>query len=120
MSITKQQRLIRRKYRVRKKIFGTSECPRMSVFRSLKHIYVQIIDDEQKKTLVAASTLSKELKEKINGKNKTEQAKLVGELIAKNAKMKGITKVVFDRGGYKYHGRIKALADSARSNGLMF
>ncbi len=106
------------KKRIRKKVFGTPERPRMTVFRSNKHIYVQIIDDTKGHTLVAASSLEKELRgEKLP---MTEMAKKVGALAAKRALEKGITKVVFDRNGYKYHGRIKALADAAREQGLNF
>ena len=92
----------------------------MCVFRSLKHIYAQIIDDTRGHTLVAASTLSPELRGKLDGLTKTEQARLVGELLASKALAKGVTKVVFDRGGYKYHGRVKSLAEGARQGGLEF
>lgn len=113
--IFRRQRI---KKRIRKKVFGTSERPRMTVFRSNKHIYVQIIDDTKGHTLVAASSLEKEFRgEKLP---MTEMAKKVGSLIAKRALEKGITKVVFDRNGYKYHGRIKALADAVREQGLNF
>ncbi len=116
---------LRRKKRIRKKIFGTPERPRLSVYKSCKHIYAQIIDDTIGHTLVAASSLSKEIRDKINeikkeGGTKTDIAKVVGELIAKKALEKGIKKVCFDRGGFKYHGRIKALADAARAQGLEF
>nr|WP_038041643.1 50S ribosomal protein L18 [Thermodesulfobacterium hveragerdense] len=115
---------LKRKKRVRKKVFGTPERPRLSVYKSLKNIYVQIIDDVTGHTLVAASSLSPEIREKIaelrSEGGKIEVAKAVGELIAKKALEKGITKVVFDRGGFKYHGRIKALADAARAAGLQF
>ncbi len=117
---TAREGRIRRHLRIRKKIFGTPERPRLSVFRSLKHIYAQIIDDTIGHTLVAASTLDPEIREELKGKTKTEQAKLVGKLIAKRALEKGITKVVFDRGGHKYHGRVKALAEAAREGGLIF
>ncbi|WP_376789510.1 50S ribosomal protein L18 [Thermoflexus sp.] len=110
----------RRHRRVRKKVFGTPERPRLSVFRSLKHIYAQIIDDTRGVTLAAASTLDPELREQLDGLTKTEKARLVGRLIAQRALAKGIRKVVFDRGGYKYHGRVKALADAAREAGLEF
>ncbi len=112
----KQKRLIRHK-RIRAKIKGTKERPRLSVFRSLKHIYAQIIDDEKGETLVSASDLEIKTDTKMS---KKELAQKVGELIAKKAKEKGITKVVFDRGGFKYHGRIKELAEKARENGLEF
>lgn len=108
-----------RHFRVRKKIQGTTERPRLNVFRSSKHIYAQIIDDVQGVTLAAASTLDKELSEIGNGGN-VEAARKVGELIAKRAKEKGLSNVVFDRGGYLYHGRIQALADAAREAGLEF
>ena len=104
--------------RVRKNIFGTSEVPRLCVFRSNTGIYAQIIDDETRTTLVSASSLDKDLKIK-NGSN-VEAAKVVGEAIAKKATKAKITKVVFDRGGYLYHGREKALAEAARENGLEF
>lgn len=117
---TAREGRIRRHLRIRKKIFGTPERPRLSVFRSLKHIYAQIIDDTIGHTLAAASTLDPEIREELKGKTKTEQAKLVGKLIAKRALEKGITKVVFDRGGHKYHGRVKALAEAAREGGLIF
>jgi large subunit ribosomal protein L18 len=110
-----------RKNRIRKKVFGTSVRPRLSVFRSLNHIYVQVIDDTKGMTLAAASTISPELKEeKRQIKDKLSAAQLVGELIAKRATSLGIKKVVFDRNGFPYHGRIKALADRAREGGLEF
>ena len=101
---------LRRHTRVRKKIYGTLERPRMNVFRSINDIYVQIIDDDNSNTLVSASSIDKMLRERMDGLNKTDQARLVGEEIAKRALDKGITKVVMDRGGYFYTGRIKALA----------
>ena len=104
--------------RIRNKVSGTSELPRLCVFRSLKNISVQIIDDEKSVTLVSASSLDKDLNIK-NGGN-IEASKLVGALVAKKAKKAKIEKVVFDRGGYLYHGRVKALADAARENGLEF
>ena len=110
----------RRHYRVRQKISGNGAKPRLCVFRSLNHIYAQIIDDSQSNTLVSASTLDAEMKSNGNGKSKTEEAGLVGQLLAKRAVDKGISEVAFDRGGYKYHGRIKALADAAREGGLKF
>jgi large subunit ribosomal protein L18 len=111
---------LRRHARVRAKIKGTSEVPRLCVFRSPNHIYAQVIDDTQGCTLVAASTLDAEIKSESNGKNKTGQSEQVGTLLAKRAKSKGITTVAFDRGGFKYHGRVKALADAARQEGLKF
>lgn len=110
----------RRHARVRKTIHGTPERPRLNVFRSLTDIYVQVIDDEAGVTLTAASSIDKVLRAKTKGKNKIEQARLVGEAIAERAKESGITKVVFDRGGFKYIGRVKALADGARKGGLEF
>jgi large subunit ribosomal protein L18 len=107
--------------RVRSKIFGTPERPRLSVYRSLKHIYAQIIDDTKGHTLVAMSSLSKEIRDKVKeAKTKTEVSRIVGLALAKKAFEKGITKVVFDRNGYKYHGRVKALAEAAREGGLIF
>ncbi|WP_041076694.1 50S ribosomal protein L18 [Thermotoga caldifontis] len=111
---------IRRHLRIRKKIKGTPERPRLAVFRSEKHIYAQIIDDTKGHTLVAASTLDKELRGKLVKTYNVEAAKEVGRLIAQRALSLGIKKVVFDRGGFKYHGRIKALADAAREAGLEF
>ena len=113
----KKAKRARRHLRVRKKVFGTPERPRLSVYRSAKNIYAQIIDDVNAVTLVAASSVEKEFS--ANGGNK-EGAKLVGELVAKKALDKGITEVVFDRGGYIYHGRVQQLAESAREAGLKF
>lgn len=106
--------------RVRKTVVGTSERPRLNVYRSLSNIYAQIIDDSKGKTLVSASTLDKEIAEIIKGKTKTEAAKIVGEVIGKRAKEKKIKEVVFDRGGYLYTGRVQAVADGARASGLEF
>lgn len=106
----------KRHARVRSKISGTAECPRLNVFRSNKNIYAQIIDDVAGVTLASASTLDKE----VSGETKSSAAAAVGELIGKRAVEKNIKKVVFDRGGYLYHGRIKALAEAARENGLEF
>ena len=114
-----QERLVRHK-RVRRKVSGTSERPRLSVYRSTNEIYAQIIDDVNGVTLVSASTLDKEIKSQLEGKSKTEQAKLVGETVAKRAIEKKIEEVVFDRGGYIYIGRVQALADGAREAGLKF
>jgi len=111
---------IRRHARVRKHISGTSERPRLSVFRSLSEIYAQVIDDEAGNTLVSASSIDTELREQMKDLKKTEQAKLVGETIAKRAQDAGIKSIVFDRGGFRYTGRVKALADAARENGLQF
>jgi len=111
----------RRHLRVRARVFGTPERPRLNVFRSNKHIYAQIIDDMRGHTLVAASTLEQEVRERFpNPHPKVEEARVVGQVIGERALAKGITKVVFDRGGYKYHGRVKALADGARAAGLQF
>lgn len=120
MAITKIERRIRIKRRIRKVVNGTAERPRMSVFRSNKQISVQLIDDVEGKTLVAVSSMDKDLAAASNGKTKIEQAAIVGEAIAKKATEKGINTVVFDRNGYLYHGRVKSLADSARNNGLNF
>lgn len=111
---------IRRHARVRKSVVGTPERPRLNVFRSITDIYVQVIDDQTGHTLVAASSIDTELRTKMKGLSKTEQAKLVGQAVADRAKSKGITTVVFDRGGFRYMGRVKALADSARESGLQF
>jgi len=110
----------RRHQRVRVNLAGTPERPRLNVFRSLKHIYAQLIDDTKGVTLVSASTIDKDVAEKAGGKSKKEQATLVGELVAERAKAAGIQQVVFDRGGYRYHGRVKVLADAARKSGLTF
>jgi len=111
---------IRRHARVRKQLAGTADRPRLNVFRSLSEIYVQVIDDQAGHTLVSASSIDNELRTNLKGKNKTEQAKLVGQAIAERAKSKGISAVVFDRGGFRYTGRVKALADGAREGGLQF
>jgi large subunit ribosomal protein L18 len=105
---------------VRHDLAGTPERPRLAVFRSLSHIYVQVIDDAAGHTLVASSDLDADVRKAVNGKKKSEVAGLVGESIAKKAKDKGIKAVVFDRGGFKYHGRVKALAEAARKGGLSF
>jgi len=114
---TKKSREIRHS-RVRKSVSGTADRPRLCVYRSLNHIYCQVIDDSQGHTLLSASTLDHDLKS--NSKRKADTAALVGEMIAKRASENGIKKVVFDRGGYQYHGRVKALADAARKAGLEF
>lgn len=111
---------IRRHQRVRKTVTGSSERPRLNVFRSLKHIYAQVIDDSMGHTLLSASTLDNDIQGQVNGMKKTEAAELVGKLLAERALASGVTKVVFDRGGYKYHGRVKALAEAARKAGLEF
>ncbi len=111
---------IRRHRRVRAKVGGVSSRPRLCVFRSLNHIYAQVIDDSQGHTLISASTLDPEMKDEAVGKVRAAKAELVGSLVAKRALSKGINQVVFDRGGYKYHGRVKALAEAARREGLKF
>jgi len=118
--IDKNKIRLRKHVRVRKKIKGTPEKPRLCVFRSSKHIYAQIIDDVSSTTLVAASTLDEALKGKLNYTGNKEAAREVGKLIATKAIEKGIKNVVFDRGGYLYHGRVKELADGAREAGLEF
>jgi large subunit ribosomal protein L18 len=110
----------RRHARVRAKVEGTTHKPRLCVFRSLIHIYAQVIDDSKGHTLASASTLDPEIKGDVVGKVKTANAGLVGSMLAKRAINKGINQVVFDRGGYKYHGRVKALAEAARQSGLKF
>ena len=119
MALTKRERRFRIKLRIRKRVFGTLETPRMSVYRSNKQISVQIINDLNGATMVATSSLVKEISEN-KGIKKVEQAKLVGKLIAKKALEQGISSVVFDRNGFLYHGRVKALADAAREAGLKF
>lgn len=116
----KNKARLKRHLRVRKKVTGTTLRPRLSVYRSSKHIYAQVIDDTNAVTIAAASTADKDLKASVNNGGSIEAAKQVGELVAKRAKAKGIDTVVFDRGGYLYHGRIQALADAAREAGLEF
>jgi len=111
---------LRRHSRVRKHVAGTPERPRLNVFRSLSHIYAQVIDDTQGHTLVSASTTEPDVREQIDGLSKTEQSRVVGRVLAERALDKGIRTVVFDRGGYRYHGRVKALAEGARNSGLEF
>jgi large subunit ribosomal protein L18 len=110
----------RRHARVRARLEGTPKRPRLSVFRSLSEIYAQVIDDQAGATLVSASSIDQDLRKKMKGLKKSEQAKLVGQAVAERAKGKGIKTVVFDRGGFKYSGRVKALADGAREGGLVF
>ena len=110
----------RRHARVRAKVEGTASTPRLCVFRSPNHIYTQVVDDSRGHTLVSASTLDPEISDELAGKAKTARAGLVGSLVARRALAVGITGVVFDRGGYKYHGRVKALAEAARQGGLKF
>jgi len=120
VSAQKENARKKRHIRVRKKVTGTPDRPRLNVFRSVKHIYVQLIDDYSRRTLVAASSIDKELKGKMSTGGNIEAAKTVGQLVARRAADKGVKKIVFDRGGYLYHGRIKALADAAREGGLEF
>lgn len=117
---TRSAARIRRHARVRKHISGSPEKPRLNVFRSLTSIYAQVIDDEAGHTLASASSIDHELRQKMEGLTKTEQAKLVGKMVAERAREHGIENVVFDRGGYRYAGRIKALAEGAREGGLIF
>ena len=117
-SSNKRNQLAARHQRVRKKVIGSKQRPRLAVFRSSKHIYAQVIDDKTSNTLVSASTLDAECKS-LNS-SKTELAKIIGDLIANRAIAKGIKTVVFDRGGFKYHGRVKSLAEAAREGGLSF
>ncbi len=116
----RQEARLKRKKRIRKKISGSPERPRLSVFRSTKHIYAQVIDDLNGVTLVAASSLNPEIREQEKVKGKIEEAKRVGKMIADKAKAQGITAVVFDRNGFLYHGRVRALATAAREAGLEF
>jgi len=111
---------LRRKARVRAQVSGRAERPRMSVFRSLGHIYVQVIDDTRGVTIAAASSMEAALKETTAGKDKKAVAREVGKLVAARCKSKGISSIVFDRGGFKYHGRVAAVADGAREGGLSF
>lgn len=118
--LTTREARNKRHARVRMKISGTAARPRLCVFRSLQHIYAQVIDDDSRRTLAAASTLEGEIKAQLKDKNKTAHADLVGAALAKRALEKGIKQVVFDRGGYQYHGRVKALAEAVRQAGLKF
>ena len=111
---------LRRKERIRKRVWGTAERPRLSVFRSANHMYAQVIDDDSGRTLCAASTLDKDLKATLTGLKKSVEAKKVGELVAQRCLAAGLKAVVFDRNGFIYHGRIKAVADGAREKGLQF
>ena len=119
MALTKLERRTRIKLRIRKKMSGTADRPRLAVYRSNKQIYVQVVDDLNRVTILSASSREKEVADR-TGIKKTEQAKLVGKLLATKCKEKGIESVVFDRSGYKYHGRVKSLADAAREGGLKF
>jgi large subunit ribosomal protein L18 len=111
---------VRRHKSIRKRVKGTPERPRLNVFRSLSQIYAQVIDDSVGATLASASTIDREVRDEVAGLAKTEQARIVGRVVAERAMAKGVKKVVFDRGGYKYHGRVKALAEAAREAGLDF
>ena len=117
---SRNQLRVRRHARIRKEMAGTAQRPRLSVFRSLHHVYAQVIDDATGQTLVAASTREKSVADGLASRSGAAAAQRVGTVVAERAKEKGISRVVFDRGGYKYHGRIKALADAARSAGLEF
>lgn len=117
---TQREGRLRRHLRLRKRVIGTGERPRLCVFRSLNHIYAQVIDDAQGHTLAAASTLDADIKSAVEGKKKSDLAGLVGSAVAQRAKAAGVSQVVFDRGGNRYQGRVKALADAARAAGLEF
>ena len=117
---TNKARRVMRHARVRQKIGGTAERPRLSVYRSLNHVYAQVIDDSRGETIASASSLDNAIKSQKDEKRKVDVAELVGSLVSERAKERGVSQVVFDRGGYKYHGRIKALADAARKGGLVF
>jgi large subunit ribosomal protein L18 len=118
--VTRSKARQRRQFRVRRRVTGTADRPRLNVFRSLTGIYAQVIDDEVGQTMVSASSIDHELRASMNEKTKTEQAQIVGQVIAERAKSLGIDKVVFDRAGYRYIGRVKALAEGAREGGLQF
>ncbi len=118
--LSKDQQRRRVHARVRTRVVGTPERPRLNVYRSVGHIYAQVIDDRNGRTLISASSVDKETKKGLKGGGNIASAKAVGKIIADRAKAAGVTKVVFDRGGYKYHGRVKALADAAREAGLQF
>lgn len=119
-SMSRMEARKRRHLRVRRKVAGTPERPRLNVYRSLEHIYAQVIDDTTGQTLVSASTVDRDLRTELAPLPKLEQAKAVGQKVAERAKAKGIEQVVFDRGGYLYHGRVKALAEGGREAGLTF
>jgi large subunit ribosomal protein L18 len=119
-SATTRAARIRRHARVRRRVQGSADKPRLCVYRSLSHIYAQVIDDVAGATLVSASDVEKDIASKTDGKKKADVATLVGTLVAERAKQRGISQVVFDRGGYPFHGRIKALAEAARAGGLEF
>lgn len=116
----KEQARRRRHKRIRKKVYGTGERPRLVVKRSLTNLYAQVINDEAQRTILSFSTKAKEAKDQLKGRTKTEQSRIVGTLLAKKCSEVNIKNVVFDRGGYKYHGRVKAFAEGAREGGLNF
>jgi large subunit ribosomal protein L18 len=118
--IDRRKARLRRRAHIRKRVYGTPKRPRLNVFRSLNHIYAQVIDDTVGHTLASASTVDHEIHDDIAGLTKTDEARIVGRTVAERALSKGVKKVVFDRGGYKYHGRVKALAEAARETGLDF
>jgi len=118
--LSRDQHRIKVHARLRMRVSGTPERPRLAVYRSLDHIYAQVIDDHSGKTLVSASSVDTESKKSVKGGGNVAAAKVIGKLVAERAKAAGVNKVVFDRGGYKYHGRVKALADAAREAGLQF
>lgn len=118
--INRSQARIKRHQRIRKNVRGTADMPRLAVFRSLAEIYAQVIDDDKGETIAAASSVDKDIRGQIDGKSKTDQAKLVGKVVAERASAKGVQTVVFDRGGFRYIGRVKELADAAREAGLKF
>ena len=120
MPKTQQEKRERRKHSIRKKVSGTAERPRLTVFRSSKHIYAQVVNDDAHQTIATASTLDEQIIPQLAGLKKSEKAKKIGTAIAERLKAKGIDKVVFDRNGYIYHGRVMALADAAREAGLKF
>ncbi len=117
---TRKSMRLMRHARVRRRLIGTADRPRLSVFRALNHVYAQIIDDGEGGTLAAASSVESEVRQRKDGLSKTEVSRVVGSLLADRAKKRGVTTVVFDRGGYKYHGRVKALADALREEGIVF
>lgn len=119
-AVSRREARLRRHLRVRKRVVGTPERPRLVVFRSHEHIYAQVVDDTRGHTIAAASTVEPGVREQLAGKTKTEQARIVGELVAKRAKERGVSRVVFDRGGYQYHGRVMAVAEGARAGKLEF
>ncbi len=119
-NLTPREARLRRHRRIRNRVEGRSERPRLAVFRSLTHVYAQVIDDERGQTVASASTTEKDVRDRLDGLKKVAQADLVGRVVAERALAAGVTKVVFDRGGNLYHGRVKALADGARAGGLEF